>query len=71
MPIGAQLPPSEAGGCEDCLKVGSIWAHLRLWPRLALKADSANDETRLHWMALVVATLTIGAGVLGAHGCLP
>ena len=26
--------------------------------------------TRLHWAALVIATLTIGAGVLGAHGYL-
>src|SRR3954465_13738324 len=26
---------------------------------------------RLHWAALLVATLTIGAGVLGAHGYLP
>ena len=27
--------------------------------------------TRLHWAALLVAALTIGAGVLGAHGYLP
>ncbi len=27
--------------------------------------------TRLHWTALLVATLAIGAGVLGAHGYLP
>ena len=27
--------------------------------------------TRLHWAALLVATFTIGAGVLGAHGYLP
>jgi len=27
--------------------------------------------TRLHWVALLIATLTIGAGVLGAHGYLP
>ena len=27
--------------------------------------------TRLHWAALLIATLTIGAGVLGAHGYLP
>ncbi len=27
--------------------------------------------TRLHWTALLIATLTIGAGVLGAHGYLP
>jgi hypothetical protein len=26
--------------------------------------------TRLHWVALVIATFTIGAGVLGAHGYL-
>ena len=26
---------------------------------------------RLHWVALLIATLTIGAGVLGAHGYLP
>ena len=27
--------------------------------------------TRLHWTALLIATLAIGAGVLGAHGYLP
>ena len=27
--------------------------------------------TRLHWAALLIAALTIGAGVLGAHGYLP
>ena len=27
--------------------------------------------TRLHWAALIIAALTIGAGVLGAHGYLP
>jgi hypothetical protein len=27
--------------------------------------------TRLHWAALLIATFTIGAGVLGAHGYLP
>ena len=27
--------------------------------------------TRLHWAALIIATLTIAAGVLGAHGYLP
>ena len=27
--------------------------------------------SRLHWAALVIAILTIGAGVLGAHGYLP
>ena len=26
--------------------------------------------TRLHWAALLIATFTIGAGVLAAHGCL-
>jgi hypothetical protein len=26
--------------------------------------------TRLHWAALLIATVTIGAGVLGAHGYL-
>jgi uncharacterized membrane protein len=27
--------------------------------------------TRLHWASLLIAALTIGAGVLGAHGYLP
>jgi hypothetical protein len=27
--------------------------------------------TRLHWAALIIAILTIAAGVLGAHGYLP
>ena len=45
----------------------------RLFRSYALreKDHAFTLASRLHWAALVIAILTIGAGVLGAHGYLP
>jgi hypothetical protein len=34
------------------------------------KDNAFTLATRLHWAALIIAALTIGAGLLGAHGYL-
>jgi uncharacterized membrane protein len=45
----------------------------RLFHAYALrdKEHAFSLATKLHWAALAVATLAIGAGTLGAHGYLP
>ena len=46
------LEPMPEGGCEECLKIGDTWVHLRYC--VTCKAtlccnDSKNQHARKHW----------------------
>jgi uncharacterized UBP type Zn finger protein len=48
-----QLPPSIAG-CEECLKIGAAWVHLRMCTscgRIGCCDDSPNRHATAHYRA--------------------
>jgi hypothetical protein len=50
MPL-VDMPP---GGCEDCLRTGDTWVHLRYCVTCGGTRccdDSKNQHARKHWMA--------------------
>ena len=52
MPIDPNVKPTESDGCEDCMKTGEGWLHLRLClacGHVGCCDNSPNRHARLHW----------------------